>query len=187
MTLRPVILLALLQCGCAAQMATGAGGGHSEVRGRNASFIGTASGSVIPPGVEWLRAGMELTGRHEFDYGTTWTVGLDGGYNAHPSPTRPVGWSIYASIGTPLRGDTLFPNGSLYSGVSGEMLIWLYGDRDVRDINSAPWLLVQRPELVILGRGRAYFDRFGRNTKYKRTIDGHLGVGLRLRLISEYF
>jgi len=46
--------------------------------------------------------------------------------------------------------------------------------------------LVQRPEMVILGRIRMQRD-VDDNHDATYSLDGTLGVGLRLRMISEYF
>ena len=170
--------------GCAAQIAGGGGVVASEERGVQGMWSGSASGAYVGRGHS-VRAGGELTGRHEHGYGTSWHLGVQAGYVKNPEPDDHVGGSVYAEFGTPIRDGLLFPERSFYVGTTGEMLFWLYGDRDVTDINSAPWLLVQRPELVLMMRTRLHRD--GDAPGNPLTWDNTIGLGLRLRLITEYF
>jgi len=179
-----LVALTLPLCGCAAQIAGGGGVVASQERHTQGMWSGSASGAYVGRGHS-PRFGAELTGRHEYDYGTSWHAGIQGGYVKNPEPDHHVGGSVYAEVGTPIRHGALFPDGSLYVGTTGEMLFWLYGDRDVTEVNSAPWLLVQRPELVLMFRTRLHWDRDMPGKPL--TWDNTLGLGLRLRLISEYF
>lgn len=180
-----VALMMLPLSGCAAQMAGSAGLTGLSERGVKPLWTGSASGAYVGRNHAG-RGGLELSGRHELDHGTTWQIGAQGGYIRNPEPDQTIGGSVYAELGTPLRDGALFPHGSFYVGTTGELLIGLYGKRDVAEVNTAPWLLVQRPELVILGRVRMQRDADG-GPDVSYSLDGTLGVGLRLRMISEYF
>jgi hypothetical protein len=182
------LALALGTTGCASQLAGGAGGSlANDVRADHPFWSGAASGALMFGKSHVGTIGAELRGRHEYDYGTSWSAGLQGGWAFNPEPGTPVGVSVHADVGTPLRDGALFPSGSVYWGATGELLVWLAGERELDEINSSPWLLVRKPELVLFHQTRVHHD-FGRpGLPDGTTVDMQGGIGLRLRLVTEYF
>lgn len=179
--------LGLLSTGCAAQLDTGGGVTVPEKRDVHAMWTGTASAHVhlLGPGHNW-RVGMEVAQRSEYEYGSTWTSGMQLGYIYNPDPGRGVGGSVYADFGSTLRDSGMFNDGELYAGASGELILWLFGERDAADINASPWLLVRKPEVVIFGRSRVYRGYDEAADEYTIDQDYTGGLGLRMRLLSDF-
>lgn len=179
-------VLAAVLCGCSVEF-----GGHAGVGSvaKAPPHLMWASHSSANLTVSGLLLGAELEARSEADVGARWNTGLQLGYSymATSRQLGATGFELHGDIGTRIDGATLFPNGDLYFGGTGALVIWLYPEREFSNVNTDEWVFSKALELVPYARARFHYDHdviTGGDPKIHYDFGG--GVALRMHFVSDF-
>ncbi|XXT21939.1 hypothetical protein WME94_10295 [Sorangium sp. So ce429] len=178
--------VAALLCGCSVEF-----GGHAGIGSvaKNPPNFLWSSHSSANLNVSGVLLGAELEARSEATVGARWNTGLQLGYGQAPTSRKAgaTGFEVHADFGTRIDGATFFPNGDVYWGATGALVIWLYPEREFSNVNTDEWIFSKAIELVPYARARFHLDHdrvTGANPRIHYDFGG--GCAFRVHFVSDF-
>jgi hypothetical protein len=183
-----VVLLLAASSGCVTSLAVHAGPSYAAQRGTHLVWGGQLSTQLQAIGTPRSKflIGFEADARAEVDRGSRWDLGLQIGQSRVPErEPGALGFEWHVDAGSPLHDFSLFPSGDFYFGATAGLRVWLGPSHQSTDLNTAQWLLMRVPELLVYARYRTHVDSAVIGDDRLIAHDFVLGLGVRFLVLSD--